>query len=578
MRLNLGVLCTFAVHIMKSHSKKLPIGISDFKELIEGGYSFVDKTLFISEIVESGAKILLLPRPRRFGKTLNLSMLRYFFERAEDEEEAERRRRLFSGLNISRDPAFSEHFGRYPVVFLTFKDVKALNLKSAFFLLKEVISAEFKRHGYLLKKLSGEDALYFRKIMEMEAEAEEFQVSLKRLSKYLHECWGVPPLILMDEYDTPIHAAWVGGYYDEMIGFMRNLLSGAFKDNPHIYKGIVTGVLRVARESIFSGLNNLAVYTILDEKFSDKFGFTPEEVRGLLGSYGMAERFDEVNDWYNGYRFGEAVIFNPWSIINFIEKKKARPYWANTSSNDLLKELVREGGISLREEMEKLIRGETVESYIDENIVFPELKGSRKYIYSLLFFSGYLKCVEQGLVDDRLRCVLSIPNREVRFIYREIISSWIEDSFDNEKLKVMLKSLVDGNVDLFSRLLNEFVLTTLSYFDAKGRNPEAVYQAFVLGMLLNLGPDYEISSNRELGYGRYDVLVLPKDTARPAIIMEMKSIAGFYEEEPEKAIQDALRQMEEKGYAKELEARGYYRVLRLAVVSNGKKVWVREDR
>ena len=236
-----------------------------------------------------------------------------------------------------------------------------------------------------------------------------------------------------------------------------------------------------------------------------------------------------------------------------------------------------EGGISLRGEMERLMRGGSIESRIDENIVFPELKGSRKYIYSLLFFSGYLKCEEQKFTDDQLKCILSIPNREVRYIYREIISSWIENSFENEKLNLMLKALVDGNIDLFSRLLNEFVITTLSYFDAKGKNPEAVFQAFILGMLLNLGSEYEISSNRELGYGRYDVLVLPEDAKRPAIIMEMKSIAGFYEEEPDRAIKDALKQIEERGYEKELMARGYDHILKLAVVSDGKKVWIRDS-
>lgn len=555
--------------------KKLPIGISDFREIVEGGYCFVDKTLFVSEIVDSSAKIILLPRPRRFGKTLNLSMLRYFFEKVEGREK-EKRKKLFEGLKISESTEFSEHFGKYPVIFLTFKDAKALDIKGVFYLLKEVISSEFKRHDYLLNNLTGESSRYFKKIMDLEAEPEECQVSLKRLSQYLSEYWGNSPIILMDEYDTPIHASWVNGYYDEMINFMRNLMSGAFKDNSYIYKGVITGVLRVARESIFSGLNNLDVCTILDEYFSEKFGFTSEEVKRILDDYSISERFDDVNEWYNGYRFGDETIFNPWSIINFTDKKKTRPYWANTSSNELLKELVSEGSFSLREDMEKLIRGEAIEAEIDENIVFPELKKSEKYIYSLLFFSGYLKCVEQNLVDDQLKCILSIPNREVRYIYREIISSWLRYGFENQKLKVMLKALVEGNIDFFSRLLNEFVITTLSYFDAKGKNPEAVYQAFILGMLLNLDAEYEISSNRELGYGRYDVLVLPKDREKPAVIMEMKSITGFYEEEPEKAIKDALEQIEIRGYGDELTARNYGRIIKLAVVSDGKKVWVKE--
>ncbi|HFC46729.1 MAG TPA: AAA family ATPase [Dissulfuribacter thermophilus] len=560
--------------------KRLPIGISDFKKLVEGGYYLVDKSPFISEVIESSGEIILLPRPRRFGKTLNLSMLRYFFEKVEDKAEAKRRRALFEGLKVLEDSESLEHLGKYPVIFLTFKDVKEAGFDRAFFKIRSLVREEYEKHAQAIKRsgLTPMEEREMERLLLEEAEQPLVENSLKRLSKLLHDACGIPPLILLDEYDTPIHAAWVGGYYDEMIGFMRNLLSGAFKDNPYIFKGIVTGVLRVARESIFSGLNNLDVRTILDERFSDKFGFTIDEVKGLLEEYSLFKRFDEVNEWYNGYRFGETTIFNPWSIINFLDKKKPRPYWANTSSNDILKELIVEGGVSLRADMEKLIRGGTIESRIDENIVFPELKGSRKYIYSLLFFSGYLKCEEQRFIDDTLRCILSIPNREVRYIYREIISSWIEDSFENEKLNLMLRALIDGNIELFSRLLNEFVLTTLSYFDAKGKNPEAVFQAFILGMLLNLGNEYEITSNRELGYGRYDVLVLPKDRKRPAIIMEMKSIAGFYEEEPEKAIKDALKQIEDRGYDKELSARGYGHILRLAVVSDGKKVWVKEGR
>ncbi len=560
--------------------KKLPIGISDFRKLVEGGYYLVDKSPFISEIIDNSGEIILLSRPRRFGKTLNLSMLRYFFEKVEDEDEAARRRALFEGLKIMEHPESLEHIGKYPVIFLTFKDVKETGFNQAFYKIRGLIREEYERHAQVIREhgLTPMEEQNMETLLFEKAPQPLLEDSLKKLSKFLHDAYKIPPLILMDEYDTPIHAAWVGGYYDEMISFMRNLLSGAFKDNPNIFKGLVTGVLRVARESIFSGLNNLAVYTILKRPFSDKFGFTIEETQRLLESFDTSGKFSEINDWYNGYRFGDVTVFNPWSLINYVSEQPEfpSPYWANTSSNDILKELVMDGGVSLRDEVEKLIRGGIIESRIDENIVLPELKGSRKYIYSLLFFSGYLKCDEQRFVDDQLKCILSIPNREVRFIYREIISSWIEKSFENEKLNLMLRALVDGNIDLFSRLLNEFVITTLSYFDAKGKNPEAVYQAFILGMLLNLGNDYEISSNRELGYGRYDVLVLPRDVKRPAVILEMKSIAGFYEEESEKAIKDALRSIEERGYDKELIVRGYDHVLKLAVVSDGKKVWVRE--
>lgn len=560
------------------HTKKLPIGISDFRKIVEGGYYFIDKTLFISEIIESGSEIILIPRPRRFGKTLNLSMLRYFFERVEGDEFQEREK-LFAGLNIRQSSGFLDYFAQHPVIFLTFKDVKDSNFAGAFYKIRSLIRVEYERHLPILEKskMTAMEQRELEKFLLEESEQPLVENSLKILSGLLYNAYKVPPIILLDEYDTPVHASWVNGYYDEMINFTRNLLSGAFKDNSNIFKGIITGVLRVARESIFSGLNNLDVCTILDDHFSDKFGFTVDETQKLLEDFGLSRNFDEVNEWYNGYKFGDEIIFNPWSIINFTDRKKTRPYWANTSSNELLKGLVSTGNLSLRENIEKLIRGESIESEIDENIVFPDLKKSEKYIYSLLFFSGYLKSVEEKIIDDRLTCVLSIPNREVRYIYREIISFWLETGFENQKLKVMLKALVESNVDLFSRLLNEFVLTTLSYFDAKGKNPEAVFQAFILGMLLNLGLDYEISSNRELGYGRYDVLILPKDKKKTAVIMELKSITGFYEEEPEKAIHDALEQIESRGYGEELAAKGYGWILKLAVVSDGKKVWVRED-
>ena len=484
---------------------------------------------------------------------------------------------LFDGLAIRNKAEFQEHFGRYPVIFLTFKDVKERNFEDALYKLKDVITQEYRRHK---QHLSGhdDDREYYNKIVAAEATKQDYTLSLQKLSRILHISCGTPPIILIDEYDTPIHAAWQYGYYEEMISFMRGLLSGALKDNPHIYKGVITGILRVAKESIFSDLNNLAVHTILSIPFSNRFGITKDELNALFDEYGMQDRLKEADAWYNGYRFGGTTIFNPWSILNFMEEKPPHPepYWANTSSNALIKELIVEGGLEIREDMEKLIKGRTIDSVIDKNIVFPDLKQDEKYIYSLFFFSGYLKCLKQHFEEENLKCSLAIPNREVRYIFQNLISNWLRESFGNAKLTTMLRALVTGNIDQFSRLLNEFVITTLSFFDAKGKNPEAVYQAFVLGMLLNLGQDYEISSNRELGYGRYDILAVPiKDRSRPAVLMEMKSITGFYEEEPEKAIQNAVDQINKRAYAKELEARGFENVLRIVVVSDGKKVWVK---
>ncbi len=556
---------------------KLPIGLSDFRELRQGEYYFVDKSPLIPEIINAGAKTVLIPRPRRFGKTLNLSMVRYFLEYCEGEEREEREK-LFHGLAIKGMDELNDHFGRYPVIFLTLKDLKGNKFEDFFVKITWLIIEEFERHCLKVEEVisNRQEQKVFERIREGEADENLYEGSLRLLSSLLSRAYGVNPVILIDEYDTPVHSAYVNGYYKETIAFMRGLLSGAFKDNPSLFKAVITGILRVAKESIFSGLNNLGVYTILDEKFSDCFGFTTEEVKEILSVYDLDNRFTEVNRWYNGYDFGGTVIFNPWSIINFTDRRVTKHYWANTSSNDLVRELIREGSDRLREDMEKLLRNEAFESEIDENIAFQNLKNSEKNVYSLLFFSGYLKCVEQRIEEDTLICKLMIPNGEVRYVYRDIISAWVEESFESRKLKAMLKGLTEGNIDLFSRLLNEFVITTLSFFDTKGKNPEAVYQAFILGALLNLSKDYNVSSNRELGYGRYDVLVLPKEKERLAVVMELKSITGFYEEAPEKAIEDALLQIESRGYTKELKAKGYEKILKLAVVSDGKKVWVVE--
>ncbi len=559
--------------------KQIGIGESDFRNLIQEGCLFVDKSLFIQEVISSGAKIILIPRPRRFGKTLNLTMLRYFLERQEELDKQEEHRRLFDGLAIRETPEFEKHCGKYPVIYLTFKDVKQRKFEAALMKIKRLLCAEVKRH-----LASWQDKIHFNEIWVLDEIANRsdntgyYEDSISILSDFLHQSAHVPPIILIDEYDTPIHAAWQYGYYDEMIAFMRGLLSGGLKDNPHIYKGVITGILRVAKESIFSDLNNMDIYTILEKPFSDKFGITKQELDILFSEYDMKDRLVEANSWYNGYLFGDNVIFNPWSILNFINHHPAHPepYWANTSSNALIKELVINGGIELRDSIEKFINGESIDSVIDKNIVFPEISKKERYIYSLFFFSGYLKCISMRRDEENLVCSLAIPNREVRYIFRNIIAGWLEESFGNRKLTTMLKALVTGNLDQFQRLLNEFVITTLSFFDTKGRNPEAVYQAFVLGMLLNLGQDYEISSNRELGYGRYDILAVPRhDRSRPAILMEMKSITGFYQEDPQKAISEAVDQIGKRAYAKELEARGFDNVLKIVVVSDGKKVWVK---
>jgi len=553
--------------------KKLPIGISDFRNLIQGNNYFVDKSLIIQELINSNAQISLLPRPRRFGKTLNLSMLRYFFENRGDNQE------LFSGLKIAQTAEFREHIAKYPVIFLSFKDIKQRSFESSYEKLYFLIQQEFMRHfeEIDMESLNFLDRLNYMNILEEKASQNKIEDSLALLSKLLSEKYNQQVVILIDEYDTPIHASYLHNYYSEFIEFIRNLLSGAFKDNDYLYKGVITGILRVSRESIFSGLNNIATYTISHTRYSSRFGFTVNETQKILDDFDLSDRYDAVSNSYNGYKIGEETIFNPWSIINFIDNPKHEllPYWANTSSNELLKHLINISSLNFKKSLEQWLNGESIRTEIDSNIVFSEIERNDKNIYSLLFFSGYLKCINKELIEKTYYCDLTIPNQEVRYIFRNIISSWLNESFRDDRLKVLLNALISGNIKLFERLFSEFVLETLSFYDVNRKNEEAVYHAFLLGILVNLS-DYEVISNRESGLGRVDIILLHKeDKNRLAIIMELKTIDEFEEETKEKALKKALKQIEDKKYETDVKKRGYNNILKMGVVFDGKRVWVK---
>ena len=414
-------------------------------------------------------------------------------------------------------------------------------------------------------------------ILEGKATQQNIENSLSLLSKLLSQIYNQQVVILIDEYDTPIHASYLHGYYNEFIEFIRNLLSGAFKDNEFLYRGVITGILRVSRESIFSGLNNIATYSIVDYEYSNRFGFTVDETKQILADFGLSDKYDDVSNSYNGYKIGSETIFNPWSIINFVADKKHRllPYWANTSSNELLKHLINISSLNFKNSLEAWLNGESIRTQIDSNIVFSEIEKNDKNIYSLLFFSGYLKCVNKELINKTYHCDLTIPNKEVQYIFRNIISSWLNESFRDDRLRVLLNALIGGEIKLFEKLFSEFVLETLSFYDVNKKNEEAVYHAFLLGILINLN-DYEVISNRESGLGRVDIILLHKeDKNRLAIIMELKTIDEFEEETKEKALDKALKQIEEKQYETEVKKRGYSNILKMGVVFDGKRVWVR---
>lgn len=554
-------------------TRRIPIGISDYKELIDEGFYYVDKTDFIRELLENGSKITLLPRPRRFGKTLNLSMLRYFFEKTDGNVF----RPLFDGKRIREWKDFDKHQGQYPVIMLTLKDCKADTFDKALELVASELQKEFFRHKYLLDS-PVMDSTYrpiFQSLLEGNPGEVRMQRSLLLLSELLTAHWGMPPLVLLDEYDTPIHVAFDKGYYDRMIVFMRNFMSMVFKDNTSVFRGVITGILRVSKESIFSGLNNIAVFSLLDRPMSTAFGFIQDEVDGLLDDYSQGRHKEEIKRWYNGYLFGGHVIYNPWSVLNYIMYDGVfAPYWVNTGSDVLLRHLIAEGPSQVRKGIETLVQGGSLCSVINDKLAFPDLLSSASNIWSFMLFSGYLKASEGTMTPDHLMSyTLGVPNTEVSTVFSTIIRGWINDGpVKNDRLEMMLQALDENDIEAFEEILNEFVVNTLSYYDTNGRDPEKVYQAFLLGMLVSHG-SYKVSSNRESGLGRYDILMCPVDVSRRGYIMELKRLR--MSSTVETTLDTALQQIKDKRYAATLHAAGVRDILEMAITFDGKRVWVK---
>ncbi len=551
-----------------THRQPLPIvlGTSNFKDIRENNLLYIDKTILIKHILDAPAKVLLLPRPRRFGKTLNLSTLHYFFEKSEEDYG-----QLFDGLTIRQDEVFQQHQGKYPVISMTFKDVKGLNWENVYHGLCNVIGEEIERHKEILQD-DEKGSQRLQALLEGTSPQRDYEESLRLLSAQLDQHYGEKVIILIDEYDAPILSGYSNGYYQEIISFMRNFLSGGLKDNQHLFKGVLTGILRVAKESIFSGLNNLAVHTLLDEEFNACFGFTEEEVAALLEVHGLHDYRDVVSSWYNGYLFGGRVVYNPWSALNFIASKSKEPklYWVNTGSPELIETLVTKGGKELRSELGQLMDGLVIEKPIEENIVMSDVEARDDLLWSFLLFTGYLKPVRHVSFETYQ---LAIPNQEVLMLYRRFVRSWFSKTIESSLLETMLHGLQDGDVIVFERMLRRVVTQIMSYHDLSGE-PEKVYHALMLGMLVWLSGKYDIRSNRESGYGRYDVMLKPKDTRRQGIIIKFKRV--YEDEKPETILKQALKQIEVRGYTAELEAAGIQNILKLAIAFQGKELWVKQ--
>ncbi|WP_286472504.1 AAA family ATPase [Parabacteroides goldsteinii] len=551
--------------------KKLPIGISDYKLLVSEDYYYVDKTDFIRQVVEEGSLITLLPRPRRFGKTLNLSTLRYFFEKTEGNVY----RPLFKGKSIEQWKDFDKYQGQYPVIFITLKDCKGETFEEVLLMLAGEIKSEYIRHDYLQEHIRQEDNLdQFIRLQNRKATPDELAGSMRLLADLLTDYWGMPPLVLLDEYDSPIHVAYDKGYYDRMIGFMRNFMSLVFKDNTNIFRGVITGILRVSKESIFSGLNNISVFSLLDRPMCASFGFTQDETDSVLDDYALGDHKEEVKQWYNGYLFAGITIYNPWSVLNYIMYDGVlAPYWVNTGSDVLLRHLLADGPSQIRDGVEALIQGDPVRSVINDKLAFPDLLDKATNIWSFLLFSGYLKASDPVMLSNKLyEYKLEVPNLEISTVFETIIQNWIDGGpVKNDRLERMLQALRLGDIEYFEELLNDFLVNTLSYYDTSGRDPEKVYQAFLLGLLAGMS-DFEISSNREAGFGRYDILLRPKNGQGQAIIMELKRLRP--KETVEQALASALKQIEDKQYAAPLRDAGFTDILKMAITFDGKQVWI----
>ncbi|NCE99341.1 AAA family ATPase [Emergencia sp. 1XD21-10] len=546
--------------------KRIPIGFEDFKEIREENLYFVDKTMMIQELLD-GSKVTLLTRPRRFGKTLNLSMVRRFFEdeRTTEGEKIDNRG-LFEGLAImGAGETYLAHMGQYPVITLSLKSGKQDNYDLSYTMLKRQIVAEFSRHRYVLDGTM--DATQRDKYQAILGESKEpalYIDALRFLSECLYHYHGREAVILIDEYDVPLENAYFQGFYDEMIGFIRSLFESALKTNPYLKLGVVTGCLRISKESIFTGLNNLEIHSIVSPKYSSCFGFTGAEVQNMLAYYNLEDRFEEAKAWYDGYLFGNTEIYNPWSILSYASNAKAgaqiatRPYWSNTSGNGIVKELVEDADDITREELEILMDGGTIEKPVHEEITYGDIHSSRDNLWNFLFFTGYLKMKSQRIEGETIYLEMTIPNKEIRSIYRQSIVGWFDRKIERIDRSPLIKALEDGDCEAAADFISCQLMDTISYFDYA----ESYYHGFLSGLLKNTGR-YSILSNRESGNGRPDLILKEKKFMGRAIIIELKAAKTFAEMETR--CDEALAQIEAQGYAAPLIADGYRPILKYGI-------------
>ena len=538
--------------------KRLAIGLSDFKHLIEEDFYYFDKTKFIEEVIKDGSQVKLFARPRRFGKTLNMSMLKYFF----DIENKEENKEIFKDLYIEKTEAFKEQ-GQYPVIFLSLKDLKALTWEQMEKAIKSAISRLFSEYKYLLNVLDKFDTLAFENILLKNTELEDLKEALKFLTRILYEKYNKKVVVLIDEYDSPLVSAYINGYYEKAKDFFKTFYSSVLKDNSYLQMGVLTGIIRVIKAGIFSDLNNLRTYTILSEMYTDSYGLTEEEVVKSLKDYGIEQEISNVKDWYDGYKFGDSEVYNPWSILNFLDFKELRAYWVDTSGNDLIKDVLKNITKNTIEALERLFNGEGLKQNISGTSDLSKLL-SEEELWELMLFSGYLT-VEEKIDQDNY--VLRLPNKEVRTLYRK---TFFERYFGRgSKLLYLMEALTENRIDEYEERLQEILLTSVSYNDTKKGN-EAFYHGLIMGMGLYLEGEYITKSNIESGLGRYDFVIEPKNKAKRAYIMEFKSTDNI--EKLEEVSKEALEQIENKKYDVSLKQNGVKDITYMGIAFYGKQI------
>ena len=541
--------------------KPLPIGVEDFKRLVDNEYYFIDKTLMIKELLENKETVNLFTRPRRFGKTLNMSMLQRFFEATEKSNAY-----LFDGLKIAAYPEYMAYQGQYPVISISLKSMKRASYQEAYFEYVKLLSDEFERHEIILQSdaVSEEDKLEFQKIKKRIAEPKEYNSAVKLLSKCLQKVYQKNVIILIDEYDVPLENAYHEGFYDDMTNLIRSCFESALKTNPSLEFAVLTGCLRVSRESIFTGLNNLKTYSITKNKFSQYFGFTQEEMQEILQAFSLEQYAETIAKWYDGYRFGLTEIYNPWSVLNCIDSYlqndlvACEPYWSNTSSNRIVKRLIEESNERTKSMVEELINGTPIHTQIFEDVTYGTIDVNQDYIWSFLLFTGYLKIISCKTVGDETYYDMVIPNVEIKSIYKNTIRSWFIDHLNRDSRTDILESVIHADAEKLEDLLCTWLTNTISCFDEQ----ENYYHGFVTGLVSGFN-GYMVVSNRESGNGRFDLVVKQRSRWHHAAILEFKIVEKY--NQMTKACEDALRQIEEKDYEASLRDEQYENIAKLGI-------------